>query len=293
MGRRPMRQMSLLSLRRIKDLLFKISVIAAIILIFAVAWQVFRPGVRVRVSPETVAAFRVPHRAIGMLKNYSVEYGIPFAELFAVFHAENDFFPEKSAVYDLSVIEQLYVVDFHRIARRYNARSLAPYVTMFQNLFDEIEAFPIPTGWYEHDSSIMFGNSWGVEHNFQGNRMHMGAAIIDRENIRGRVPVVSMTGGVIEEAGWCNQLGYSVGIVTRNGTFFLYAHLDTLAPGLMPGQTIAAGQLLGQMGNTGGGRGGRSFPVHLHLAIRPNVSFTRGQFWINPYPILRYLEEEL
>ena len=103
-GSRSANNISVLSLRRLKNLFFKISVFAAIILIFAIAWQVFRPGIRVRVSPETVAAFRVPHRAIGMLQNYSEEYGIPFAELFAVFNAENDFFPEKSAVYDLSVL---------------------------------------------------------------------------------------------------------------------------------------------------------------------------------------------
>jgi murein DD-endopeptidase MepM/ murein hydrolase activator NlpD len=160
---------------------------------------------------------------------------------------------------------------------------------MFENLFGEIEVFPIPTGWYEDEPSVMFGDSWGVEHNFQGNRMHMGTAIIDRENIRGRVPVVSMTQGTVREAGWDNQLGYAVGVVTESGTFYLYAHLDSLAPGLAVGQAVTAGQLLGQMGNSGG-RGGRSFPVHLHVAISPEVSFTRGNFWINPYPLLRYIE---
>jgi len=257
------------------------------------AWQLLRPGIRVRVSPDVVAAFRVPHRAIGLLKDYSAANNIPFAQLFAVFNAENEFFPEKSAVYDLSVLESMYVADFYRIMRRYNTRSLAPYVNMFENLFDELIVFPIPAAWYEHEPAIMFGDSWGVEHNFQGNRMHMGTAVIDRENIRGRVPVVSMTHGNIEEAGWNNQLGYFVGITTSNGTYYLYAHLDSLAPGLAAGQHIQAGHPLGYMGNTGGGRGGRSFPVHLHIGISPQVDFTRGRFWINPYPLLRYLESRL
>jgi len=276
--------------RHLKELAFRICVLAAILLLAAGAWRIVRPGIRVRVDAETVAAFQVPHRAIGMLRGYAAEHGIPFPELFAVFNAENGFFPEKTAIFDLSVLEQLYVQDFRRILRRYNSRSLAPYVQMFGNLFNEIETFPIPTGWYEHDASIMFGNSWGVEHNFQGNRMHMGTAIIDRENIRGRVPVVSMTRGQIQDAGWDRNLGYYVGIVTENGTYFLYAHLDRLAPGISAGQVISAGQELGQMGNSGGGRNPRSFPVHLHLAIAPEVSFTRGQFWINPYPLLRYIE---
>ena len=274
----------------LKEYLFRASVIAAIALILLLAWNIARPGIRVRVNADTVAAFRVPHRAIGALKEHSNNHGIPFPELFALFNAENDFFPENSAVFDLTTLEQQYVTDFHRLKRRYNSRSIAPYVTMFRNLFDDIEEFPIPQGWYEDEASVMFGNSWGVEHNFQGNRMHMGAAIIDRENMRGRVPIVSMTHGTVNQAGWCNQLGYFVEVTTRNETLFLYAHLDSLSTGLSAGQIITPGQPIGWMGNTGGGRNGRSFPVHLHLAIRPNVSFTRGEFWINPYPFLRYLE---
>jgi len=273
-----------------RDFLFKIAVVTCLIFIVFFTWRLLRPGVNVRVNSDTVAAFRVPHRAIGALRNYAEDHGIPFPELFAVFNAENDFFPEKHALFDLSHLEEMYVTNFERILRRYNNRSLAPYVEMFGNLFDEIEVFPIPSGWYQHDASIMFGNSWGVEHNFQGNRTHMGTAIIDRENIRGRVPIVSMTDGSVTNAGFDNQLGYFVSITTRNGTYFLYAHLDSIASGLAAGQPIAAGQLIGHMGNSGGGRSSRSFPVHLHLAISPNVSFTRGQFWINPYPLLRYLE---
>ena len=280
-------------MRRFKERLFRLTVFLFIGLIAFGAWQLFRPGIRVRVSPDVVAAFRVPHRAIGMLEEYAGMHNISFPHLFAIFNAENDFFPEKSAVYDLSVLEQLYVLDFYRITRRYNSRSLAPYVAMFENLFSEIVTFPIPSGWYDGEPSIMFGDSWGMEHNFQGNRMHMGTAIVDRENIRGRVPIVSITGGQVEEAGWNNQLGYFVSVVTLNGTYYLYAHLDSLAEGLQTGLNIAAGHQLGYMGNTGGGRNSRSFPVHVHIGISPAVDFARGQFWINPYPILRFLESKI
>ena len=279
-----------INIRRIKERFFKLSVFFVLALAIFGTFRLLRPGVRVRVSPDTVAAFRVPHRAIGLLEEYAVRHNISFPQLFAIFNAENDFFPEKSAVYDLSMLEQLYVVDFYRIMRRYNTRSLAPYVAMFENLFGEMIAFPIPPGWYDDEPSIMFGDSWGVEHNFQGNRMHMGTAIVDRENIRGRVPIVSMTAGQVEEAGWNNQLGYFVGIITTSGTYYLYAHLDSVAQGLSPGQNIPPGHHLGYMGNTGGGRGGRTFPVHVHIGISPDVDFARGRFWINPYPFLRHLE---
>jgi len=274
-----------------REFFYRVCVVAVLLAVLVSGWRLLQPGMRVRVHADTVAAFRVPHRAIGLLEVYAARYGIPFAELFAIFVAENDFFPEKSAVHDISGLEELYVQDFNRIMRRYNSRSIAPYVAMFRNLFGEIETFPVPSGWYLYEPSVMFGNSWGVAHNFQGNRMHMGTAIVDRENIRGRVPIVSMTRGLVQDASWCNQLGYFVGVVTPSGSYYLYAHLHSLAPGLAPGQNISAGHHLGQMGNTGGGRGAQTFPVHLHLAISPDVSFTRGQFWINPYPFLRYLDD--
>jgi murein DD-endopeptidase MepM/ murein hydrolase activator NlpD len=101
-----------------------------------------------------------------------------------------------------------------------------------------------------------------------------------------------MTHGRIEEAGWNNQLGYFVGITSINNTYYLYAHLDRLTPGLRAGQLINAGDELGYMGNTGGGRGSNNFAVHLHVGISPVANFTRGRFWINPYPLLRFLETQ-
>ena len=277
--------------RRVVNLyFFRLCVLLGLVLLLFGAWQLFRPGIRIRVDAETVAAFRMPHRAIGLLEFYAYRHDVSFPELFVIFNAENHFFPDKSVTFDLSVIESLYVTDFDKIKRRYNARSLAPYVRMFATLFDELEMFPVPVGWYEVEPSIMFGDSWGIAHNVQGNRMHMGTAIIDRENIRGRVPVVSMTHGRIEEAGWNQQLGYFVGITTIGGTYYLYAHFDSLTPGLRAGQTVTAGQRLGYMGNSGGGRGSGNFPVHLHIGISPEADFTRGRFWLNPYPLLRHLE---
>jgi murein DD-endopeptidase MepM/ murein hydrolase activator NlpD len=278
---------NILRTRRRKEYFFRACVIAVILLIFAMVFGLLRPGVRVRVDSETVAAFRVPHRAIGLLRVYAAQNGISFPELFAVFNAENNFFPEKHSYYDFDKLENFYVSDFNQLLRRYNPRSLAPYVSMFENLFGEIETFPISK---DDDILVMFGDSWGVEHNFQGNKTHMGTAIIDRENIRGRISVVSMTGGTVREASWDNNLGYFVGIITENNTYYLYAHLDSIAQGITAGKRISAGEHLGQMGNSGGGRSRQSFPVHLHIAIAPDVSFTRGNFWINPYPLLRYIE---
>ena len=277
------------NLRKCQEYVFKMVVISVVVLVIGGIWQLMRPKIRLRVNHEHVAAFRVPYRSIGLLKDYAAQYDIPFAELFVLFNAENDFFPVKSAVYDLSVLHDLYIADFEYLRRRYTARSLQPYVAMFSNLFSELMAFPIPSGWYENEPSIVYGDSWGMTQNFQGSAMHKGTAIIDRENVRGRVPVVSMTHGTVLTAGWDAQLGYFVKIKTINENLYLYAHLNNLAPGIAPGNMITAGQRLGQMGNSGGGDGAM-FPVHLHIAISPAVDFVRGEFWINPYPLLRHME---
>jgi len=273
----------------IKALGFKLCLLVGGFFLLFFGWRLIRSGNNIRVNPDTVAAFNIPHRAIGLLMEYSRRHGFDFPELFTVFNLENDFFPVASASYDLSELERLYVADFERLMRRYNSRSLAPYVELYRNLFNDIEVFPVPSEWTD---SVMFGNSWGIEHNFQGNRMHMGTAVIDRENISGRVPVVSMSSGIVTSAVFCNQLGYHVVITTANGTYFLYAHLDSIASNIFPGGHILAGEPVGQMGNTGGGSGrrSRSFQVHLHLAISPDTNITRGQFWINPYPLLMFLE---
>jgi len=189
---------------------FRLCVLAGMVLLIMGLWSWLRPGGRIRVDADLVAAFQMPHRAIGQLQDYAAAHGVPFAELLVIFNAENNFFPDRTLTFDLTQIESLYLRDFDRLRRRYNTRSIAPYVTMFNNLFAEIETFPIPSGWYDSDPGIMFGNTWDIDHNQQGNRTHLGTAILCRENLRGRVPVVSMTHGRVEEAGWNNQLGYFV-----------------------------------------------------------------------------------
>lgn len=247
------------------------------------AWQWAFAKQKIDASPETVAALRVPHRAIGLLHTYAIRHGIPFAELFVLFCAENGFFPQKHAAYDLSGLERQYVQDFNAIKRRYNAKKLEPYVTMFEQIFDELVCFPIPDGWDDDpQTSFMYGDSW------QPTRP--GTDILDRENIRGRIPIVSMTDGVVQDAGYSDTRGYHIGIVTLHGTYYLYAHLDSFAPGIAPGTAVRAGQSLGSMGSSGSIKGNAALPVHLHIGISPITGFAKNRIWLNPYPLLRYIE---
>jgi murein DD-endopeptidase MepM/ murein hydrolase activator NlpD len=275
-------------LRKLDAVGFKLAVWGLIIVLAVFFWQRFNPGMKVTANIETVAALRVPYQATGLLQGYAAAHGVPFAELFTLFCAENGFFPEKHVSYDLSGIEGQYVNTFAEIKKQYSVKNIEPYYAMFGSLFSELACFPIaePEG---EASVIMYGDSWDVERNYEGIKLHRGTDILDRENLRGRVQVVSMTEGTVQASGFDQWLGYHVGVTAASGNYYLYAHLDSVAAGVVTGGTVRAGQDIGRMGDSGGN--GESFPVHLHVGISPKADFTGGSFWINPYPFLRYLEK--
>lgn len=78
--------------------------------------------------------------------------------------------------------------------------------------------------------------------------------------------------------------GRSVAILGFDGVRYYFAHFDTIVDGLTVGDTVAAGQPLGTMGDTG-----RASACHLHFGISPPCPATewsvrRGVIW--PYPYL-------
>lgn len=102
-------------------------------------------------------------------------------------------------------------------------------------------------------------------------------------------PVVSITGGSIENLGWQFYSGWRVGIRGDDGRYWFYAHLRRYAPGLTEGQRVEPGTFLGEVGNTGYGdeEGHRDeFTYHLHLGIQE-----RNGVWTDPFPLLRELYE--
>jgi len=75
-------------------------------------------------------------------------------------------------------------------------------------------------------------------------------------------PVIAVADGVVRFAGWSDK-GYGYMVVVDHGSYqTLYAHLRT-DPVVNSGQTVSAGQLLGELGNTGFSTG-----PHLHFEIR-------------------------
>jgi murein DD-endopeptidase MepM/ murein hydrolase activator NlpD len=71
--------------------------------------------------------------------------------------------------------------------------------------------------------------------------------------------------------------GNGLRITRADGTYFFYAHLSALAPGIAVGTPVTAGQLVGYVGRTG-----NAGVSHLHLEVHPG-----GGAAVNPYPIVK------
>ena len=246
--------------------------IAAVFLIY----DFFSGGMKkVTVSTENVAAFQIPHRVFAQLREQSREYGVDFAEALSLYSLENSFFPAKTVI-PTGVVT--FMRNYNDIRKSYREKDVEPYRNLFDTLINEIKCFPIPRGYDTDDNSYMFGDSWGAKSE--------GVDIIDRENIRGRIPVVSMSAGVVSESGWKEKTGFQVVIKTSKETYYSYSNLEIFADSLVPGTAVEPGTLLGFMGTVG------TSSVRLHLEISPQFSPVSKNFKINPYPFLRLIEDE-
>lgn len=151
-----------------------------------------------------------------------------------------------------------------------------------------LTCFPVP--FVEGDADISYADTWYVMRSYGGRRRHEGTDLMASNNLRGYFPVISITDGILENIGWLEKGGNRIGIRSQAGGYFYYAHLDSYAPGLEPGDKVHAGQLIGYMGDSGYGAEGTTgkFDVHLHLGIY--VKGALGEISVNPYYLLRLLE---
>ncbi len=269
-------------------------VLASVLFIFFVLKAMFFSSELESINEMDVAAFRVPIRTMIDIQNISNDKKLDFVEVLNVFCVENNFFPEKIAPMTIEQLERNFFANFDSIKEKYDFNVLNTYYNILKIPINDLKYFPIPEGYNAEDNdSYIYGDSYGSPREYGGNRPHLGCDIEDRENIRGRIPIVSMTDGVIENIGWNEKGGYRVGVRSENGGYYYYAHLSSYAQGLDKGMKITAGTHLGYMGDTGystvEGTVG-NFPVHLHVGIQINTNITSEEFWINPYPFLRLIE---
>lgn len=97
----------------------------------------------------------------------------------------------------------------------------------------------------------------------------------------------AVLGGTIERVGWTFYSGWRVGVRGTDGRYWFYAHMRSFAPGIAVAREVAAGDVLGRVGNTGYGDDpghDDEFTYHLHIGVQDHDGT-----WINPYPLMRAL----
>lgn len=139
---------------------------------------------------------------------------------------------------------------------------------------------------------ISYENSWMEARTYGGKRGHEGCDLMPASSKAGVIPVCSVSDGVVEKKGWLEQGGYRLGIRSSSGAYFYYAHLYEYAKDIKVGKKVKAGEVIGTMGDSGYGKEGTTgqFPVHLHFGIYVEIEGREKS--INPYYVLKYIENK-
>lgn len=168
--------------------------------------------------------------------------------------------------------------------------TIKEYARTFQSILADIKCFPVDRA-NKGRENVYFQDSWGNSRSYGGKRVHEGTDIMTTNNVRGYFPIVSVSDGVVEKRGWLPLGGYRIGVRSPKGTYFYYAHLERYEKDTEEGSRVKAGQILGYMGDSGYGPEGTvgKFDVHLHFGIYTKIA--GKEVSINPYEILRLLEE--
>ena len=119
------------------------------------------------------------------------------------------------------------------------------YYELYENIWKDLEYFPVPESTEDEKAAVSFENSWMFERTYGGSYGHEGTDLMPSVDKSGYYPVVSMTDGVIENIGWLEKGGWRIGVRSVHDVYFYYAHLSSYAEEFERGDVIEAGQLLG------------------------------------------------
>ena len=127
---------------------------------------------------------------------------------------------------------------------------------------DETDVWALPLDDYQFTSP--FGMRW--------SELHAGIDLAAPEG----TPYKAVHGGTVISAGYSGGYGYAVTVRNEDGTETIYGHSRRVL--VQKGQQVEAGQVLGEVGNTG-----YTFGNHLHIEI--HVQGNRNP--TDPVPVMR------
>lgn len=192
----------------------------------------------------------------------------------------------------MTITDPKYRQNFYSDAMRKDMSNLSKEcISLLKNVENEANYYPIPESTVDKSLTTSFIDSWMADREYNGTSGHEGTDIMASENQRGVYPVLSMTDGEVTNLGWLEKGGYRIGITSKSGTYYYYAHLECYS-NIKKGDYVKAGELLGYMGDSGYGPEGTrgKFAVHLHVGI---YSYKEGQeISVNPYYVLKSLEDK-
>lgn len=134
----------------------------------------------------------------------------------------------------------------------------------------KMRAFPVQRPCY-------YGDTW--QNSRSGGRTHLGVDII----AGGGQAIYAVADGEISKIYKDHPgslAGNGVRLTTSDGTYFFYAHMSKLGPGIQRYVDVKAGQVIGYIGKTG-----NTGTNHLHLEIHPG-----GGSAVNPYPLVKAID---
>lgn len=188
------------------------------------------------------------------------------------------------------------ITELNDISPKIVTEATAEYESLYQYLagvFCDMECFPVGSVANHADAGYSYTDSWRFARTYGGDRTHEGCDIMATLNQRGIYPIYSAADGIVEKVGWLKLGGWRIGIRSKSGAYYYYAHLSEYARDFSIGEEIKAGTLLGFMGDSGYGEEAGTtgmFPVHLHFGIYFDDMYG-SEYAINPYAALYICEK--
>lgn len=236
---------------------------------------------------EETTLFRNPPispKALKKAKKIAVDNQYDFSKVLTANFLYNDKSLKKIT------LKNKKIITVEKNYRNSNPTNYNRILKAFSAIYNDLEYFPVARG-KNTKYWIVYEDGFYENRNFLGSYKHEGCDIMAEYNVSGYYPIVSVTDGIVENIGWLPKGEYRVGVRANHGGYFYYAHLSKYT-NIKKGDKIKAGTLIGYMGDTGYGKEGttRKFPVHLHFGIYIETK-NYEELSINPYVILKYLEE--